>query len=39
MTQKDIETGQNLLKEEFITKNPAWCKELERMLETKQCFL
>ena len=36
MTQKDIETGQHLLKEEFIRKNPAWCKEIEKMLETKQ---
>ena len=36
MTPKDIETGQTLLKEDFIRKNPAWCKELEKMLETKE---
>jgi hypothetical protein len=36
MTASDIETGKKLLKEEFILKNPAWCKELEVMLQTKE---
>ncbi len=36
MTQKDIETGELLLKEEFISKNPEWHKELELMIRTKE---
>mmetsp|Transcript_13616 Transcript_13616/g.42143 ORF Transcript_13616/g.42143 Transcript_13616/m.42143 type:complete len:108 (+) Transcript_13616:75-398(+) len=36
MTPKDIEMGKQLLKEEFVLKNPAWVRELERMLQTKQ---
>ena len=36
MTQKDIDMGKQLLKEEFVLKNPAWVRELERMLQTKQ---
>lgn len=36
MTASDIETGKALLKEEFITKNPAWVAELETMVNTKE---
>lgn len=36
MTDKDIETGKQLMKEEFIQKNPKWMKELEIMLKTKK---
>ena len=36
MTPKDIEMGKQLLTEEFVQKNPAWVRELERMLQTKQ---
>ena len=36
MSDKDIKTGQDLLKEEFIQKNPEWVAELELMLEVKQ---
>ena len=36
MTEKDIETGKQLMKEEFIQKNPKWMKELEMMLKTKK---
>jgi len=36
MTPKDIERGQELLKEDFIRKNPAWVKELVLMLKSKQ---
>lgn len=36
MTQKDIDMGNQLLKEDFVLKNPKWCKELELMQKTKQ---
>ena len=36
MTDKDIETGKALLKEDFITKNQAWTKELQLMLRKKE---
>lgn len=36
MTAKDIETGKALLRADFIQDRPAWCKELELMLKTKQ---
>ena len=36
MSDKDIKTGQEMLKEEFILKNPEWVKELELMLKYKQ---
>lgn len=32
MTENDIKTGQELMKEEFIQKNPLWMKELEIMV-------
>jgi meiotic recombination protein SPO11 len=32
MTENDIKTGKELLKEEFIMKNPAWVKEIEIMV-------
>jgi len=35
MTEQDIKTGQDLLKERFITQNPEWIAELEWMLEHK----
>ena len=35
MTDKDIKVGQDLLKEDFIQKNPAWISELELMLKHK----
>ncbi|CAJ1940284.1 unnamed protein product [Cylindrotheca closterium] len=36
MTENDIKTGQELMKEEFIQKNPEWMKELEIMVKTKK---
>mmetsp|Transcript_25700 Transcript_25700/g.62952 ORF Transcript_25700/g.62952 Transcript_25700/m.62952 type:complete len:414 (-) Transcript_25700:280-1521(-) len=36
MTENDIKTGQELMKEEFIQKNPEWMKELETMVKTKK---
>jgi meiotic recombination protein SPO11 len=36
MSEKDIKVGQDMLKEEFILKNPAWVAELETMLRLKQ---
>lgn len=36
MTQKDIDMGKLLLKEDFVTKNPKWVKELNTMLASKQ---
>ena len=36
MTDKDIETGKALLKEEFITQNEDWTAELKLMLRTKE---
>lgn len=35
MTENDIKTGKELLKEDFIIKNKEWMKELEIMLDTK----
>jgi len=35
MTETDIKTGQDLLKEDFITQNQAWVEELEWMIEHK----
>ena len=32
MTEGDIKTGKELLKEDFIMKNPQWMKELELMV-------
>eukprot|EP00977_Amphora_coffeiformis_P004578 scaffold987_cov183-Amphora_coffeaeformis.AAC.6 len=32
MTENDIKTGKEMLKEDFIMKNPEWMKELEIML-------
>lgn len=32
MTENDIKTGMELMKEDFITKNPKWLKELEIMV-------
>jgi hypothetical protein len=34
MTENDIKTGQELMKEEFIMKNPKWMKELEIMVSS-----
>mmetsp|Transcript_7060 Transcript_7060/g.12666 ORF Transcript_7060/g.12666 Transcript_7060/m.12666 type:complete len:479 (-) Transcript_7060:215-1651(-) len=36
MTENDIKCGKELLKEEFIMKNPRWMKELEIMVKTKK---
>lgn len=36
MTSNDIKTGKELLKEDFIMKNPQWMKELQIMVKTKQ---
>jgi len=36
MTENDIKTGKELLKEEFIMKNPEWMKELQIMVKTKK---
>jgi meiotic recombination protein SPO11 len=36
MTESDIKTGKELLKEEFIMKNKEWMKELEIMVKTKK---
>lgn len=36
MTDADIKTGKELLKEEFITKNESWVRELELMVRSKQ---
>lgn len=32
MTENDIKTGLELMKEDFIQKNPKWMKELEIMV-------
>jgi meiotic recombination protein SPO11 len=32
MTESDIKTGMELMKEDFIMKNPEWMKELETMV-------
>lgn len=36
MTENDIKTGKELLKEDFIAKNPEWMKELQIMVKTKK---
>jgi meiotic recombination protein SPO11 len=36
MTEYDIRTAQELLREDFIQKNPEWVKELELMLKMKK---
>jgi meiotic recombination protein SPO11 len=36
MTENDIKTGKELLKEDFIQKNPEWMKELELMVKSKK---
>jgi meiotic recombination protein SPO11 len=36
MTENDIKTGKELLKEDFIQKNPEWMKELEIMVKSKK---
>jgi hypothetical protein len=38
MTENDIKTGQELMKEDFIMKNPKWMKELEIMVR-RICLL
>ncbi|CAE7812034.1 TOP6A [Symbiodinium sp. KB8] len=35
MTEKDIKTGKDLLKEDFIASNPAWHAELQTMVTSK----
>ena len=39
MTENDIKTGHELMKEDFIQKNPKWMKELEIMVSPKSAFL
>ena len=34
MTENDIKTGKELLKEDFIKKNKEWMKELEIMVRS-----
>lgn len=36
MTENDIKTGKEMMKEDFIQKNPAWMQELEEMVRTKK---
>eukprot|EP00850_Spirogloea_muscicola_P020434 SM000216S06560 [mRNA] locus=s216:227398:229440:+ [translate_table: standard] len=36
MTEGDIKTGRDLLDEDFIRKDPAWYKELELMVRTRE---
>ena len=36
MTENDIKTGNEMLKEDFIQKNPEWMKELEIMVSVKR---
>lgn len=36
MTESDIKTGKELLKEDFIQKNPEWTRELELMIKSKE---
>ncbi|CAB9521001.1 Meiotic recombination protein SPO11-1 [Seminavis robusta] len=36
MTEFDIKTGKELLKEDFIVKNPKWMKEVAEMVKTKK---
>ena len=35
MSQKDIDTGHHMLKEDFIQQNPKWVREVEMMLGSK----
>ena len=35
MTENNIRTGKELIKEDFIMKIPQWVKELEIMVKTK----
>jgi meiotic recombination protein SPO11 len=39
MTENDIKTGLELMKEDFIMKNPKWMKELEIMVSLLVCLL
>jgi meiotic recombination protein SPO11 len=36
MTEHDIKTGKELMKEDFILKNPKWMKEVAIMVKTKK---
>ena len=36
LSEKDIKVAQDMLKEDFIQKNPSWVAELELMLKLKQ---
>ena len=36
MTERDIKTGKELLKEDFIKKNPEWHNELQLMVKMKK---
>ena len=36
MSDKDVETGRQMLEEEFIQQNPAWLAELQLMVERKE---
>jgi len=36
VTANDIKTGEELMKEDFIMKNPKWLKELQIMIKTKK---
>ncbi len=38
MTENDIKTGKELLKEDFIRKNPEWTKELEIMVSEMHTY-
>jgi meiotic recombination protein SPO11 len=38
MTENDIKCGKELLKEDFIQKNPEWMKELEIMVRLLNCI-
>lgn len=36
MTAGDIKTGKDMLKEDFILKNPQWHEELQHMIKRKE---
>lgn len=36
MTDTDIKTGKDMLKEDFILKNPQWHAELQMMIKRKE---
>jgi hypothetical protein len=36
MTENDIKTGKEMMKEDFIQKNPEWMKELQIMVSQRQ---